>query len=416
MRTVITGMGVIAPTGLSAAEHWANTLAGQRKIGRITAFDPSGYSATLAGEVPGFTAADHLPGRLLPQTDRVTQLSLVAADHALADAAVAGAELTGFDVGVVTASSAGGFEFGHRELDKLWRKGPQHVSAYQSFAWFYAVNTGQISIRHGMRGPSGVVVTDHAGGLDALALARRRVRTGQPAMVCGAVDGSPCPWGWVAQLTSGRVSTSDDPARAYLPFDAAARGHVPGDGGALFVMESADGARRRGVRSWYGEVAGYAATFDPPPGSGRPSTLRRAIEGALTDAGLEPADVDVVFADAAGTPELDRLEADALRAVFGPHGVPVTAPKTMTGRLHSGGAALDVATALLAMRHGRIPPTTGVTDPVPGYELDLVTETRSQPLSVALVVARGLGGFNAAMVLTEPEHSAVRQITEEEAA
>ncbi|MFI9505132.1 ketosynthase chain-length factor [Nocardia sp. NPDC052566] len=416
MRTVITGMGVIAPTGMDAAQHWANTLAGQRKIGRITAFDPSGYSATLAGEVTGFTAADHLPGRLLPQTDRMTQLSLVAADHALADSAVEGSVRTGFDIGVVTASSAGGFEFGHRELDKLWRKGPQHVSAYQSFAWFYAVNTGQISIRHGMRGPGGVLVTGQAGGLDALALARRRVRAGQPAMVCGAVDGSPSPWGWVAQLTNGRISTSADPARAYLPFDVAASGYVPGDGGALFVMESADAAKERGVESWYGEVAGYAATFDPPPGSGRRSTLRRAIEGALADAGLEPAEVDVVFADAAGTPELDRVEADALRAVFGPYGVPVTAPKTMTGRLSSGGAALDVATALLAMRHGHIPATAGVTDPVPEYELDLVTETRTLPLSVALVVARGHGGFNAAMVLTEQGHSGIRQTTEKEAA
>ncbi|MEU4711961.1 ketosynthase chain-length factor [Nocardia salmonicida] len=405
MRTVITGMGVIAPTGLDAGEHWANTLAGQRKIGRITAFDPSGYSATLAGEVTGFTAADHLPGRLLPQTDRMTQLSLVTADRALADASVSGSGMDGFDLGVVTASSAGGFEFGHRELDKLWSKGPQHVSAYQSFAWFYAVNTGQISIRHGMRGPSGVLVTGQAGGLDALAVARRRIRAGQLAMMCGAVDGSPSPWGWVAQLSSGLISTCDDPERAYLPFDIAASGYVPGDGGALFVMETAKSARARGVDSWYGEVAGYAATFDPPPGSGRRSTLRTAIEGALADAGLEPAEVDVVFADAAGTPELDRAEADALRAVFGPRGVPVTAPKTMTGRLCSGGAALDVATALLAMRDSRIPPTAGVTRPVPEYELDLVTEGRALPLSVALVVARGHGGFNAAMVLLQQGHN-----------
>jgi act minimal PKS chain-length factor (CLF/KS beta) len=181
-------------------------------------------------------------------------------------------------------------------------------------------------------------------------------------------------------------------------------------------MESAEAAMERGVMSWHGEVAGYAATFDPPPGSGRPSTLRRAVEGALADAGYGPSEVDVVFADAAGTPELDRVEADVLRAVFGPHGVPVTAPKTMTGRLSSGGAALDVATALLALRHGHVPPTAGVTHPVPEYELDLVVEPRALPLSVALVVARGHGGFNAAMVLTKQGHRGVRQTTEEEAA
>lgn len=85
-------------------------------------------------------------------------------------------------------------------------------------------------------------------------------------MVRGSVDGSPRPWGWVARLASGRISTVDDPARAYLPFDVDAIGHMPGDGGALFVLEDEEGARERGVTSWHGEVAGYAATFDPRPG------------------------------------------------------------------------------------------------------------------------------------------------------
>lgn len=397
---VVTGMGVVAPTGLGTRQHWARTMRGEAAIGRITAFDPQRYSSTLAGEISGFVPTEHLTKRLLPQTDRMTQLSLVAADWALRDAAVEVASLPEFGMGVVTAGSAGGFEFGHRELDKLWRKGPEYVSAYQSFAWFYAVNTGQISIREGLRGPSGVLVTEQAGGLDAIAHARRRVRDGTAAMVCGAVDGSPCPWGWVAHLAGGRISTSEDPLRAYLPFDVDAAGYVPGDGGALFVLEAEEAARDRGVTSWHGEIAGYAATFDPPPESDRPSTLRRAIELALADANIEADEIDVVFADGSGLPELDRVEADALRAVFGPYGVPVTVPKTMTGRLGAGGAALDLATALLTMRHGEIPPTVNVSRPVPEYELDLVTEPRPTVASAVLVVARGYGGFNAAMVVT----------------
>ncbi|WP_318656164.1 ketosynthase chain-length factor [Streptomyces resistomycificus] len=377
--TVVTGMGVVAPTGLGPREHWERTMRGESAIGPVTAFDAERYSSRLAGEITAFVPADHLPARLLPQTDHMTRLALAAAAWAIKDAAVDPAELPEFGMGVVTASSAGGFEFGHRELDKLWRKGPEHVSAYQSFAWFYAVNSGQISIRHGMRGPSGVLVTEQAGGLDAVAQARRRVRDGTAAMVCGSVDGSPCPWGWVAQLAGGRISTADDPARAYLPFDVDAGGHVPGDGGALFVLEDEEGARERGVTSWHGEIAGYAATFDPPPGSGRPSSLRRAIELALADAETEADAIGVVFADGAGLAELDRVEAEALRAVFGPYGVPVTVPKTMTGRLSAGGAALDLATALLALRHGRIPPTVNVSRPVPEYELDLVTQPRRKP-------------------------------------
>ncbi|MFF8998318.1 ketosynthase chain-length factor [Streptomyces achromogenes] len=397
-KVVVTGLGVAAPNGLGTQDYWAATRTGRGGIGRVTRFDPSQYPSRLAGEVPGFEARDHLPSRLLPQTDHMTRLALVAADWALADAGVKPQELPEFDMGVVTASSSGGFEFGQRELQALWSKGGQHVSAYQSFAWFYAVNSGQISIRNGMKGPSGVVVSEQAGGLDALAQARRQIRKGTQLIVSGGMDASVCTWGWVAQLAGKRLSTSDDPERAYLPFDAEARGHVPGEGGAILILENAEAARSRGART-YGEIAGYGSTFDPRPGSGRPPGLRKAIELALADAGVTPDEVDVVFADAAAIPELDRVEAEALTAVFGARGVPVTAPKTMTGRLYSGAAPLDVATALLAIEEGLIPPTTNV-EPADGYGLDLVTgEARPAEVRTALVLARGFNGFNSALVV-----------------
>lgn len=402
---VVTGLGVASPNGLGAHDYWAAVRSGKSGIGRITRFDPSQYPARLAGEIPGFVAKDHLPSRLLPQTDRMTQLALAAADWALADAGVTPGELPEYDMGVVTASSSGGFEFGQGELQKLWSQGSQYVSAYQSFAWFYAVNSGQISIRNGMKGPSGVVVSDQAGGLDAVAQARRQIRKGTPLILSGAVDASICPWGWVAQMTSGRLSTSDQPARAYLPFDAEARGHVPGEGGALLVLEDAATAQERGARV-YGRIAGYGASFDPRPGSTRPPALRKAIEIALEDAGLEPGDIDVVFADAAAVPELDRVEAEALTAVFGVRGVPVTAPKTMTGRLYSGAAPLDLATALLAMGEDVIPPTTNV-ETLPEYGLDLVvSQPRTATVRNALIVARGHGGFNSALVVGAPDTAA----------
>jgi len=398
-RAVVTGLGVIAPNGFGVKEFWDATCLGKTGIGRISQFDPTKYPATLAGEISDFDASSHLPDRLVPQTDRMTQLALVAADHALADAKVEPAELPEFGMGVMTASSCGGFEFGERELRKLWSQGSQFVSAYQSFAWFYAVNTGQISIRHGMRGPSGVVVGDEAGGLDAIAQARRLVRKGVGLVVTGGIDASICSWGWVSRLASGQVSTSKDPERAYAPFGADACGHVPGEGGALLVVEDAETARVRGAPQEYGEIAGHGATFDPPPGSTRPPALRAAIEIALDDAGLAPEQIDVVFADGSGTPELDRVEAVALREVFGPCAVPVTVPKTMTGRLGSGSAPLDVATAFLAIRHGVIPPTANVTA-APDYELDLVTASpRQATIETALVLARGRGGFNSALVL-----------------
>ncbi|CCH32746.1 ketosynthase chain-length factor [Actinosynnema sp. NPDC047251] len=394
---VVTGIGVAAPNGLGTAEYWSATRAGRSGLGRVTRFDPSGYRSKVAGEVPWFVAEDHLPSRLLPQTDRMTRLALAAADWALADAGVRPAELPAFDMGVITASSSGGFEFGQGELQALWGKGNQHVSAYQSFAWFYAVNSGQISIRNGMKGPSGVVVSDQAGGLDAIAQARRQIRKGTPLIVSGAVDATLCPWGWVALMASGDLSTVEDPARAYLPFDRRAAGHVPGEGGAILVLEDAEAAAARGARV-YGAITGYAATFDPRPGSGGEPALRKAIELALADAGTDPGDVDAVFADAAGAPELDRVEAEAICAVFGRDGVPVTAPKTMTGRLYSGAAPLDVAAALLSAVDSVLPPTVGV-HPVAGYGIDLVTELRPTAVRTAAVIARGRGGFNSVVVV-----------------
>lgn len=398
---VVTGIGVVAPTGLGLEEHWQATLAGRNTIGPLERFDTTRYPAHLAGQVVGFDAEQLLPARLLPQTDPGTRLSLVAAEWALADASVDLATVPELERGVVTASSAGGYEFGQRELQKLWSQGSRHVSAYQSFAWFYAVNTGQIGIRHRMRGPCGVVVSDHAGGLDAIGQARRTIRHGSRLMLTGAVDSALAPWGWLGHLAGGRISDNDLPDRCYLPFDADASGYVPGEGGAILAVESAETARSRGIRRPYGQIRGYAAGLDPRAGSVRPPCLRAVMLRAIDDAGLEPGDIDVVFADACGVPDQDRVEADALAAVFGPAAVPVTAPKTMTGRLCSGGAPLDVATALLAIRDGLIPPTINVRVPAPGTELDLVLDRpRSARLDNALVVARGRGGFTSAMVVS----------------
>ncbi|MCF3145205.1 ketosynthase chain-length factor [Streptomyces platensis] len=397
--TVVTGLGVAAPNGLGTERYWKAVLAGEHGIGELTRFDTSGYPARLAGQIRDFEAEEHLPGRLLPQTDVSTRLALAAADWALADAEVDGGTVEDYGMGVVTSNALGGFEFTHREFRKLWNKGPEFVSVYESFAWFYAVNTGQISIRNAMRGPSAALVGEQAGGLDAIGHARRTVARGTDLVITGGVDSALDPWGWASQLAGGRVTTVSDPERAYVPFDQDASGYVPGEGGALLVVESAACARRRGAPKVYGEIAGYAATFDPRPGSGRPPGLRRAAELAIEQAGLTPEEIDVVFADAAGVPDLDRSEAAALSGLFGPRRVPVTAPKALTGRLYSGGGPLDVVTALLSLRDGVIPPTPHTSCVPDEYEIDVVVEPRDRPLSTALVLARGRWGFNSAVVV-----------------
>ena len=397
MTALVTGIGVASPIGVGVEEYWRAALSGTLGIAPITRFDPARYRVRLAGEVRGFAAEEHLSERMLLQTDHMTRMSLAASDWALADAGVRREEVPEYEMAVVTGATAGGYEFGQREMQKLWSQGPDHVSTYQSFAWFYAVNTGQISIRHGLRGPGAVIVSEQASGLDAVGHARRQLRKGGRLAVTGGIDSSLCPWAWVAHQAAGSLSERVDPARAYVPFDVAACGHIPGEGGAMLVLETAESAAERGVVRSYGEIAGYAATFDSRRAGGVPG-LGRAAALALADAGLSPADIDVVFADAAGRPELDEAEATAITKLFGPYGVPVTAPKTMTGRLYAGGGSLDLATALLSITHGVIPPTVNVHKVPPAYRLDLVREPTPAPVRAALVLSRGRGGFNSAVV------------------
>lgn len=312
-----------------------------------------------------------------------------------------------YDIGVVTAAGSGGGEFGQRELQKLWGQGSRFVGPYQSIAWFYAASTGQISIRGGFKGPCGVVASDEAGGLDAIAHAARGVRRGTGAMVVGAAEAPLAPYSMVCQLAYPELSTVEDPDRAYRPFTEGACGFVPAEGGAMLVVEDEGRARERGaaVRA---VVAGHGATFTGASQWERSREgLAHAIRGALAEADCAPEEIDVVFADALGVPAADRAEALAIADALGAHGtrVPVTAPKTGIGRAYCGAPLLDTAAAVLAMEHGQVPPTPNVFDIC--HDLDLVTSNaRPAELHTALILSRGLMGSNAALVVRRGGDSA----------
>jgi 3-oxoacyl-(acyl-carrier-protein) synthase len=399
----VTGIGVVAPTGIGTDAWWKATGEGRSAIRRIERFDSSRYPAQLAGEVDGFNAEDWIEKRLIVQTDHWTHMALAAAQMALDDAKIDPSEEDPYSVSVITASSSGGNEFGQKEIQALWEKGPGFVGAYQSIAWFYAATTGQVSIKHNMKGPCGVVIAEGAGGLEALQHSRRTIRRGVDTVVSGGLEAPIGPYALTCQLQNGGLSTEAEPADAYRPFDARANGYVPGEGGAILIVEDLGRARERGAPQVYGEIAGYAATQDASHwGNSAPDgrQLARAMTVALEGAGVGPGDVDAVFADAMGIPEADAVEAGAIKEVFGDHAVPVTAPKTMVGRLYAGGASLDVAAALLAMRDGVLPPTVNLDEPADGCDLDFVTgSARQLELGTVLVLARGYGGFNAALVL-----------------
>ncbi|OKI16485.1 ketosynthase chain-length factor [Streptomyces sp. CB03911] len=399
-RAVVTGLGVVAPNGVGADAFWKATRQGVSVLGRISREGCGHLPLRVAGEVRDFDANIAIDGRFLVQTDRFTHYAMAAADLAVADAGFTPDESAPFGVGVVTAAGSGGGEFGQRELQQLWGEGPRFVGPYQSIAWFYAASTGQISIRGGFRGPCGVVASDEAGGLDALAHAARAVRRGTDAVVVGAAEAPLAPYSMVCQLGYPELSLGEDPERAYLPFSARAGGFVPAEGGAMLMVEDESAALRRGAKV-RAVLAGHGATFT---GASRWEESReglvRAICTALDEARCSPEEIDVVFADAMGVPAADRAEALALGDALGTYAerVPVTAPKAGIGRAYCGAPPLDVAAAVLAMEDGILPPTPNVTDVC--HDLALVTgHARPAELRTALVLSRGLMGSNAALVL-----------------
>ena len=411
-RTVVTGLGVVAPTGADSGSYWRATLAGHRAIDRISRFDATRYAVRFAGEVRGADPADTIDPRILVQTDLWTHLALLATGEAVAAAALDTLGKGSFDIGVTTAAGSGGCAFGQREIQALWSQGPGYVGPYQSIAWFYAASTGQISIGGGFRGPCAVLCSESAGGLDAIALSRRAIRRGNPVQVCGGTEAPISPYALVSQMQTGLLSNSRDAASAYVPFGPSAGGYVPGEGGAVLVLEELAHARERGVPA-LAEVTGHTAAFaagQPPhpenaDGWARTSeALAFAISGALADAGIGPSEVDAVFADGMGVHNADRAEVAALRAALGGHArtVPVTVPKAGTGRACSGAAPLDVAAAILALRDGLVPPTPGAAELA--HDIDLVTgAARCKPLQHVLCVARGFGGFASALVVSNAE-------------
>ncbi|MFI7649133.1 beta-ketoacyl synthase N-terminal-like domain-containing protein [Micromonospora sp. NPDC049460] len=401
-RAVVTGIGVVAPSGVGADAHWRTVAAGTRCTGPITLFDPADYPTRVAGEVPGFDATAYADTRQLVQTDRWTHLGFAATRLALADAGLPERAPEPYGWAVTLASSSGGNLFGQRELQRLWGGATRTVGAYQSIAWFYAASVGQLSIHHQFKGPCGVLVAESAGGLDSLAHAVRTVRRGTPVVIAGATECPLSPYALTCQLRSGLLSDVADPEVAYRPFDRSAGGYVPAEGGAVFVVEELGHALARGARV-YGEVTGWGATHDAahtgPDAGGDSARYARAMRLALDRSGVTADEVDVVVPDALGVPRFDRAEAEALRAVFGDRPPPVSTHKALTGRAHQGGSALDVATALLAFRHDTLPASAGPREPAPGCELDFLRAPRQPHSRLALVCARGFDGFNSALVL-----------------
>lgn len=399
-RAVVTGIGVVAPTGVGVEAYWKATAEGVTALGPITREGCGHFPMRVAGEVRGFDPQAMVEDTFLVQTDRFSHFAMAAAQMALADARLGRGDLTDpFSVGVVTAAGSGGGEFGQRELQKLWANGPKHVGPYQSIAWFYAASTGQISIRGGFKGPCGVVASDEAGGLDALAHGDREVRRGTDTLVVGAAEAPLAPYSMACQLGYAELSRESEPDRAYRPFTPSACGFVPAEGGAVLLLEEAGTARARGA-DLRATVAGHAATFTGASqweksreGSRTPSRARSRRRAAAPETWTwssptrsAPRGGPGGGAGAGRRPRPARPPGAGDRAQDGHR----------TGLLRLGGAGRGGGRARHGARSGAAHPERLRRLPRPG--------PRRRPcpaaeLRTALVLNRGLMGSNSALVL-----------------
>jgi 3-oxoacyl-(acyl-carrier-protein) synthase len=424
-QIVITGIGAVTPAGIGVDRLWRAAREGRSLVRRIDRFDVSAYRCQVAAQADGFDAREWLPGRMIKKTDRFTHLAVAAAGAALDDAGlrVGGDGVAPERVGVMVGNVLGGWDFAERELRRLWVEGPRRISPYQATAWFPAAPQGNICIRYGIKGRARTFVCDRASGAYAVAHAAETIRRGQAdAVLAGGTEQPLSPYAWLCCQTGSFLTPAGnrDPARAYRPFDRRHTGTVLGEGSVFLVLESREHAERRGapvlatLAGWALNNDGYMPYYTNEPHGG---TLSRAVTAALTRAGLPAERLGCVFADGSGVPRDDSTESLALAAAVGRSGrgagggngaaggsagPPVTTVKPVIGHLMGAATTAEIAVAVRALAAGEVPPVANLDTAAPGIDLDLVTGApRPVPgLESAAVVARGLGGVNACLVLT----------------
>lgn len=406
-QAVITGLGVVTPAGIGPSDFWEVMLSGKSSISPITSFDTTRYRSKVAGVVANFDPAAYLDPRIVVQTDRWTQFDLVCAQQAIADAALRLQDEDPTKIGAVFAAGTGGNAYGQQQLHICTAQGPKHVSVYLSIAWFYAASIGQVSIAHKICGYGRNICAEAAGGPIAMSHAARIIAQNTCDVVfVGGSDAPLTPYTFASHEASGLLSPDTGPY-PYRPFDATRSGTIAGEGGACFCVEGRQHALQRNAHI-YAEIVGWGQTFDGiltrgPASDGK--AYARAISHALQMARLQPRDIDWIICDGLGTQEGDIAEVKALRSVFADDlsAIPASAPKSSIGRLFNGASTVDIASALLGLRHQVVLPTIGVKQLDPRCPLDCVPDQpRARRLRYVLVGARGFGGFNSAIILKQP--------------
>lgn len=404
-RTVVTGIGIVSPVGLTRDSTWQNLLRGVSGIDHISSFDPEELETTIAGEVKGFEPTEYMTRKDARRMDRFSQLAVAASREAIDQANMDSADER---VSVMVASGIGGIITLSEQIGVMSRRGPRRVSPFLVPMMLPDMASGHVSMSIGATGPNYSTVSACASGGDAIGQAQLLLHVGAAdIVVAGGAEAAICPIGLAGFNSVKALSRrNDEPQKASRPFDALRDGFVLGEGAAVLVLETLESAHERGAQP-IAEMAGYGSTSDAhhitqphPEGEG----AARAMDLALADAGLQPEDMDYVNAHGTSTPLNDRSETLAMKKVFGDEAyrIPTSSTKSMTGHLLGASGALEAAIAVLAIVNAAAPPTINLEEPDPDCDLDYVPHiARRGRIRTAMSNSFGFGGHNASLIFKE---------------
>ena len=406
-RVVVTGLGMVTPLGLDARATWEGLLAGRSGVRRIEHFADERFAGTVAAEVRGFDPAAFMERKEARRADRFTQFAIAAAEEARGQAGHEPPEGGDARMATLIGTAIGGALTMEREYEALRERGPGRVSPFTLTRMLPDMAGGELSIRLGAKGVNFAVASACASGADAIGVAAGMIRRGEAdAAMAGGAEAAVTPL-VVAGFAAARALTeSTDPATASRPFDANRDGFVIGEGAGVLLLEAEERALARGAEP-LAELAGYGASSDAfhvtqPDEEAAGAAL--AMESALAEAGMAPDDIDYLNAHGTSTQLNDRCETAAVKRVFGEraHTLPVSSTKSMTGHLLGAAGAVEAGVAVLALRHGAIPPTINYETPDPDCDLDYVPNAaRAAPLRAVMTNAFGFGGHNSSLVFRQ---------------
>ena len=404
-RVVVTGIGLVCCCGIGTEEVWRNLLAGKSGIGRVTAFDITGFDCQIAGEIKNFDPLNWIERKELKKMARFIQVAMAASDFAIR---MAGLEITAEfadATGVYIGSGIGGFDVIEREHSKYLSGGPGKISPFFIPSAIVNLAAGNVSIRYGAKGPNSATATACSASAHAVGDAFKIIqRCDAEVMIAGGSEAAVTPMGIGGFGALRALSTrNDDPEHASRPFDADRDGFVVGEGAGILILESLDFAQRRDA-TILAEVVGYGMSGDayhitqPPEGG---DGGYRCTLAAIRDAKISTNDVGYVNAHGTSTQMGDGIETAALKRIFGERAqkVPISSTKSMTGHLLGGAGGLEAGISILALRDQILPPTINQEHPDPACDLDYVpNHSRRAEVTYAVSNSFGFGGTNASLV------------------